>query len=256
MNKEKAPMPTFSYEGYFSNDSPMDYFYDLGAFSTRLRIIPFCHGDILEVGAGLNKIFAHSKSMDVAGTPDYFSSIEKTSLPDNSFDTIIMSHVMEHVESDFLAIRECHRILRPNGRLVVLTPGGRHGICSQSEIVNNGHIRRYTRERVALLELPEFPCVHFSYVHKFYNMFWNRLKFVLKAFNYPFRKIDGKSIYERAIYRKLMKPMMRVFDYFDFRLNNRPGNALFVMKKFAPMDSFPREAATAQSTTPAVDPGE
>ncbi len=242
-------MPTFSYEGYFSKDSPIDYFYDLGAFSTRLRIIPFCHGDILEVGSGMNKIFEHSTSMDVANTPDYLGSIEHAPINDASFDTIVMSHVLEHVESDFLAIRECHRILRPNGHLVVLSPGGRDGICTQREVVENGHIRRYTRERVALLELPEFPCVYFSYVHAFYNLVWNRLKFVLKAFNLPFRKIDGKSIYERSLYRALLRPTVRLFDRIDFAMNRRRGNALFVMKKYAPAEFHAAAASDAPAET-------
>jgi ubiquinone/menaquinone biosynthesis C-methylase UbiE len=219
--------------------------------------MPFCRGSILEVGSGLNKIFANSKCMDVANDPDYLCSIEETPVEDNTFDTIVMSHVLEHVESDFLAIRECHRILKPGGHLVVLSPGGRRGITTRKEVIENGHIRRYTRDRVSLLELPEFPCVYFSFVHRFYNLVWNRLKFVLKAFNYPIRLVDKRSLYERSLYRKILPAMMRAFDYFDYRMNSSSGNALFVFKKYTPLSlrntASDAGASGPSSETPAIN---
>jgi SAM-dependent methyltransferase len=38
---------------------------------------------------------------------------------DHSFDAVIAAGVLEHVESDFDSLRELHRVLRPNGRLIV-----------------------------------------------------------------------------------------------------------------------------------------
>lgn len=42
--------------------------------------------------------------------------------PDNYFDAIIMSHLIEHVYNPLGLFSECHRILKPGGRLVVITP--------------------------------------------------------------------------------------------------------------------------------------
>jgi SAM-dependent methyltransferase len=42
--------------------------------------------------------------------------------PDGSFDVIYCSHVLEHVRSDSRAIRELHRVLEPDGWVVLQVP--------------------------------------------------------------------------------------------------------------------------------------
>lgn len=42
--------------------------------------------------------------------------------PSNSFDAVTMNHVIEHVRDPIDLVRECWRILRPGGRLVLATP--------------------------------------------------------------------------------------------------------------------------------------
>jgi len=39
-----------------------------------------------------------------------------------SFDAIILNHVIEHVPDPILVLKECHRILKPEGRLIMATP--------------------------------------------------------------------------------------------------------------------------------------
>jgi SAM-dependent methyltransferase len=44
--------------------------------------------------------------------------------PEDHFDAIYMNHVIEHVHQPIDLLAECHRILKPGGVLVVLTPNG------------------------------------------------------------------------------------------------------------------------------------
>lgn len=42
--------------------------------------------------------------------------------PMECFDAILMSHVIEHIQNPRVTVRECYRLLRPEGHLVILTP--------------------------------------------------------------------------------------------------------------------------------------
>ncbi|SEF81808.1 Methyltransferase domain-containing protein [Thermomonospora echinospora] len=70
--------------------------------------------------------------------------------PDNSFDKIIASEVLEHIGDDMTAMGELLRVLKPGGRLAVTVPSWLpERICwALSEAYHTapgGHIRIYTR---------------------------------------------------------------------------------------------------------------
>ena len=52
----------------------------------------------------------------------HLGSLEDIRFPDNTFDVITSNHVIEHVHDPISLIRECLRILKPGGRLVLATP--------------------------------------------------------------------------------------------------------------------------------------
>lgn len=46
----------------------------------------------------------------------------KLPFPDNTFDAIVIIDFLEHIEPDYHFVRECHRVLKTTGRLIVNVP--------------------------------------------------------------------------------------------------------------------------------------
>lgn len=62
--------------------------------------------------------------------------------PDASFDLVVASDVLEHIEDEAQALREWVRVLRPGGRLLVFVPAFQFLWGKHDEV--NQHFRRYT----------------------------------------------------------------------------------------------------------------
>jgi SAM-dependent methyltransferase len=56
------------------------------------------------------------------GVPVIVGTLAEARLNDQSFDAVTLSHVIEHVHNPVALLQECHRVLKPGGRLVVVTP--------------------------------------------------------------------------------------------------------------------------------------
>lgn len=98
------------------------------------------NGAILDVGCGRGTFLEIMKrdgwevtgtefDQDVAATiserysiPVLQGDLNDLHLPESSFDVILLTHVLEHVRSPLQTIRECHRLLKKNGLLVVSCP--------------------------------------------------------------------------------------------------------------------------------------
>ena len=73
--------------------------------------------------------------------------LQKIAFRNNSFDTILCSHVLEHVPDDILAMKELRRILKQNGICIILVPFN-HDLPTTREfgLPNpklSGHVREY-----------------------------------------------------------------------------------------------------------------
>lgn len=111
--------------------------------------------DILDFGAGISpyrSLFpnARYKRADFAiGTGEGLDFVLDESLqvtaPDNSFDMILSTQVLEHVEEPESYLRECLRLLRPGGKLVLTT----HGIYADHPCPLDLH--RWTSDGLAAL---------------------------------------------------------------------------------------------------------
>jgi len=61
-------------------------------------------------------------SADLApGRADLALNIERIDMPDASFDVVVCSHVLEHVD-DAKALAELYRVLRPSGLCLIMAP--------------------------------------------------------------------------------------------------------------------------------------
>ena len=84
------------------------------------------------------------------------SDLTRLSFADSSFDVVFCSHVLEHVPDDRAAMRELHRVMRPNGWAImqvpikgertfedfsITTPEGRLAAFGQHD-----HVRMYGRD--------------------------------------------------------------------------------------------------------------
>lgn len=97
-------------------------------------------GRVLDVGAGAGEVLSELRSLgwEVEGVdPDAEAAqsalrnhglklrtgtLEAQGYPADHFDAVVTSHVIEHVHDPVGLLRECRRVLRPGGMLVLATP--------------------------------------------------------------------------------------------------------------------------------------
>ena len=144
-------------------------------WSSRVR--PFVGGDTLEVGAGIG---ANTPFLDQGGNrrwvclePDRLLTAQLTanltrstarpgyeiicgtvqSLDAGQFDTIIYIDVLEHIEDDRGELSAAARLLRPGGRLIVLSPAHQRLFTPFDAAI--GHYRRYDRPMLRRISPPD-----------------------------------------------------------------------------------------------------
>lgn len=111
----------------------------------------------LDFGAGIGT-FSHCPGEDavsmvcVEPDPDQRRTLAEAGLQpaasldeigDNEIDYAFSLNVLEHIEDDFGACADLHRVLRPGGHLFIYVPAFPSLFTSMDEKV--GHFRRYTR---------------------------------------------------------------------------------------------------------------
>ena len=122
------------------------------------------HGRVLDVGCGVGDTLATlstlpdtelhgieysaatlTRAKRLLGARAELRQGSATALPydDAYFDCITCSEVLEHLPDDRAALAECHRVLRPGGKLVVTVPY-RHWFPAYKSLI--GHFRHYDRE--------------------------------------------------------------------------------------------------------------
>jgi SAM-dependent methyltransferase len=133
-------------------------------------IEPFCYGRILEIGSGIGNLSSffinNGKNITLSDYDELYvqllkekfvrnPSIEVFQLDlndenfkkkhkglQNSFDSIFLLNVLEHINDDLTAVDNCRFLLKTNGNLLILVPSSSF-LYSKMDI-NLGHYRRYS----------------------------------------------------------------------------------------------------------------
>lgn len=144
-------------------------------WSSLLR--PFITGDVLEVGAGIGSNTAYldpgSRGRWVCLEPDaqlvermkdnlaregslvrYEVNAGKTESlePVPQFDTVVYIDVLEHIENDREELEHAAALLRPGGRVIVLSPAHQWLFTPFDAAI--GHYRRYNRAQLRAITPP------------------------------------------------------------------------------------------------------
>ncbi len=98
------------------------------------------HGKLLEVGCGDGRRLlrlrkkgwivegqevdkkAISNALAKSNAHIHEGELTKLALGEGTFDAVVLNHVIEHLLDPIELLQECHRILKPGGRIVVVTP--------------------------------------------------------------------------------------------------------------------------------------
>ncbi len=138
-------------------------------------IEPFLYGEILELGSGIGNIsqFFIDKKADISlsdNEDEYLELLQKRfpHLPTDKikkidlqatnfendyagkkYDSIFLMNVLEHLQDDESAIRNCYSLLKPNGTLVILTPAYPWLYSGIDKALH--HYRRYTTKTISPL---------------------------------------------------------------------------------------------------------
>lgn len=78
-----------------------------------------------ELGWTVEGIEIDSRAVEAAlrrGLPVRLGTLGSDSYPTGSFDVVSVRHVIEHVPDPIELLRQCHRVLKADGALVVMTP--------------------------------------------------------------------------------------------------------------------------------------
>ncbi|MBA4409669.1 MAG: class I SAM-dependent methyltransferase [Odoribacter sp.] len=196
-------------------------------------IKPHCTGNILEVGSGIGNIsqFFLADNLEISLSDlstDYFKILESKfgSFPNlkglftldfaekeleqkyphliGKFDTVFALNVLEHVPDHEQSIRNCYKLLKPGGKLVILVPAFQ-SLFNQFDVALE-HQRRYTPKTLKkVMSVPGFNIIHCRYFNSIGILGW-----------FVSGKLMGKNAIpggQMKLYDQLV-PLWKVVDWF------------------------------------------
>ena len=194
-------------------------------------INPFCKGRILEIGSGIGNMSdcfnkddktillsdirkgycdvlsqKYQNSSNVLGVQlidlidPHFDAINQELF--GSFDTVFALNVVEHVEDDNQAIKNCKKLLKKGGRLIILVPS--YDLLYNGLDKELGHYRRYNKKKLSKL----FVDNDFNIIHKGY---FNSVGLAGWVFTGSILKKDTIPDKQMGVYNNLV-PVFKILD--------------------------------------------
>jgi len=137
-----------------TGDKGMDYSGEAEIIAATRLHNAFPDSAILDIGCGRRK-FPGAIGMDMypGQAVDLVHNLDSIPWPirDESFDLVIASHILEHVQDFGGVLLETHRILRPEGTLIVRCPH----FSSRDSYRNPTHVRHLSYEAIAEMLVQE-----------------------------------------------------------------------------------------------------
>jgi len=128
------------------------------------------------------------------------------------FDTIIMVHVLEHIEKDREAVSHLHSLLAPGGRLLIEVPAMQSLFSVHDEML--GHYRRYNKKNFKAAVDPNLYNIKDLWFQDEIGMLGSLIFFKIKKIK--LKSDDGVNLVKNqgAIYDKYVIPFERFFEKF------------------------------------------
>jgi SAM-dependent methyltransferase len=195
-------------------------------------------GRILNVGCGIGDFFLAVPQAELHGVDISERSLAAARLrfptaclelasayalpfKDDSFDTVVMIDVLEHLAEPGQCLQEIRRVLKPGGEFLLHYPTNPTGVPTQAEVSNYGHVHAFRPKELLAVVSAVMPVEEWSIMGLAYNRFWvgkargkslchwlhcatsprNYGYYTLRLFGLLKSKPDHCTFYERRWYR-------------------------------------------------------
>lgn len=160
---------------------------------------------------GLNKTFVMDGS--------------KLNFPDNKFEIIIASDILEHIKDDKAALSEWFRIVKPGGKMILFVPAFNF-LWSNHDVINKHYRRYYKNNLEKIIKESGFVLKKVS--------FWSFTLFLpvslVKIFQRYFIKNSSEQMYNHnEIINKILLKMILLENKIIQRLNLFVGTSLLIV---------------------------
>lgn len=144
---------------------------------------------------------------------------------DNEFDLVIASDVLEHIEEDSAALLEWYRVLKPNGKLIVMVPAFDFLWSSHDKI--NHHYRRYPKlDLKKKVKKANFKIMRIS-CWNFFLFFPTVVVRLLQRFYNKKNELKDQLYQVNPLINKILANLLKVEDWFLNFLNFPLGVSIF-----------------------------